>query len=178
MNSTPDISTASTQPAALPPALQERLLAAMHQAVDEERNCREVEQVLRRMQPAPLSTQLAGRVSGQMYVASQMRLYSRRSYAYWWRGSAVAAAAVALVMVGGSMLLPGSAVAQSDNQGLVGRNIIDSRGMDRVVWRRGEAPVRHYEVIYEDSFVLETDDTTTVIRVPNRAEVEVEEEYL
>lgn len=178
MNATPDISTASTQPAALPPALQARLLAAMHQAADEERDCREVEQVLRRMQPAPLSAQLTGRVSGQMYVASQMRLHSRRSYAYWWRGGAVAAAAVALVAVGAPLLLPGSAVAQSDSQGLVGRNIIDSRGMDRVVWRRGEAPVRHYEVIYEDSFVLETDDTTTVIRVPNRAEVEVEEEYL
>ena len=76
------------------------------------------------------------------------------------------------------LLLPGNAVAEGDNQGLVSRNVIDARGTSRVEWRHGQAPVRHYEVVYEDAFVLDADDTTTVIRVPNRTDVEVEEEYL
>jgi hypothetical protein len=33
-------------------------------------------------------------------------------------------------------------------------------------------------VLYEDSFVLDAEDTTTVIRVPNTTDVEVEEDYL
>ena len=74
--------------------------------------------------------------------------------------------------------MPGSAVAEGNDQGLMRRNVINSRGIDKVEWRRGEAPVRHYEVTYEDAFVLDADDTTTVIRVPNTTEVEVEEEYL
>ena len=42
----------STTPAALPEALQTRLLGAMQQASAEERDCREMEQLLRRLRPA------------------------------------------------------------------------------------------------------------------------------
>ncbi|MBR5889058.1 MAG: hypothetical protein IKY92_03335, partial [Akkermansia sp.] len=55
-----DIDAAATKPAAMPAALQNRLLAAMQQAADEERECREVEQLLRRLNPAPMPARLVG----------------------------------------------------------------------------------------------------------------------
>lgn len=177
MNTTPDIDTAATAPAPLPAALQSRLLRAMHQAADEEKECREMEHLLRRMRPAALPARLAGRLGVQMYVEAQQKKkggYRR----YWLRGGVAAAAALVLFAAGGALLVPGSAVAESENQGLVSRNIIESRSTSKVEWRRGEAPVRHYQVIYEDAFVLDDEGTTTVIRVPNTTEVEVEEDYL
>ena len=170
-----DFDTADTHPAPLPAALQERLLAAMQQASDEESGCREMEQLLRRMRPAALPARLTGRLGVQMYVEAQQK---RRRRSYWWRVG-TAAAALVLCASGMTLLMPGTAVAEADaNQGLVSRNIIDARSSSRVEWRRGEAPVRHYEVVYEDAFVLEADDTTTVIRVPNTTQVEIEEDYL
>lgn len=177
MNTTsPDFDTTGTTPAALPPGLQSRLLAAMQQASDEEQECREMEQLLRRMKPAAMPARLAGQLGVQMYVEAQQNKQRR---GYWWRGGAAAAAALVLCATGVSLLMPGMAVAEADaNQGLVSRNIIDARTSGRVEWRRGEAPVRHYEVIYEDAFVLDAEDGTTVIRVPNTTRVEVEEDYL
>ena len=172
-----DIDAAATKPAAMPAALQSRLLAAMQQAADEEHECREVEQLLRRLSPAPMPARLVGQLGVQMYVEAQQTTRRGRRRAYWGRGGA-AAAALALCCTGLALLVPGNAVAESDNQGLVSRNVIDARSTGRVEWRHGEVPVRHYEVVYEDAFVLEAEDTTTVIRVPNRTEVEVEEEYL
>ena len=172
-----DIDAAATKPAAMPAALQSRLLAAMQQAADEEHECREVEQLLRRLCPAPMPARLVGQLGVQMYVEAQQTTRRGRRRAYWGRGGA-AAAALALCCTGLALLVPGNAVAESDNQGLVSRNVIDARSTGRVEWRHGEVPVRHYEVVYEDAFVLEAEDTTTVIRVPNRTEVEVEEEYL
>lgn len=178
MNEPAEFSVSGTKPAAMPAGLQERLLAAMQKAAGEEHECRDVEQLLERFQPAPLSMRLTGRLSGAVYVAAQQSRQRSRGYMGWRRGAVAAAAALALFVAGGSLLLPGSAVAQGDNQGLVSRNVIDSRSSGKVEWRRGEAPVRHYQVIYEDSFVLESEGTTTVIRVPNTADVEVEEDYL
>ncbi|MBR1981353.1 MAG: hypothetical protein IKA23_01215 [Akkermansia sp.] len=172
----PDFDATRATPAALPAGLQNKLLAAMQQAADEEHEFRKVEQVLHRMRPAELSSRLVGRLGVQMYLTAQQKRHSGHWRA-WLRGGA-AAAALALCVGSGALLLPGSAVAEGNDQGLVGRNVIDSRSTGKVVWRRGEAPVRHYQVIYEDSFVLEEDDTTTVIRVPNTTEVEVEEDYL
>lgn len=173
----PDVDTTGTTPAALPPGLRNRLLAAMQQASDEECECREMEQLLRRLKPAAMPARLAGQLGVQMYVEAQQNKQRR---GYWWRGgTAAAAAAVVLCAAGISLLMPGTAVAEADaNQGLVSRNIIDARTNGRVEWRRGEAPVRHYEVIYEDAFVLDAEDVTTVIRVPNTTQVEVEEDYL
>ncbi len=167
--------TATTAPAALPETLQKRLLAAMQQASDEEQECREVEQMLRRLRPAALPARLMGRLGVSMYLEAQRRRHPLRRYLQ--RGG-LAAAIVFFLVAGGVMLVPGSAVAEGENPGHVGRNIITSRGAERVEWRRGDAPVRHYTVLYEDSFVLDTEDTTTVIRVPNTTDVEVEEDYL
>lgn len=174
----PDFQPRITAPAALPAELQSRLLGAMQQASAEERECREMEQLLRRLRPAGVPTRLAGKLGVQMYVEAQQSRGSARRRGYWWRGGAAAAAVLVLMLGSGALFMPGSAVAEGNDQGLMSRNVINSRGIDKVEWRRGEAPVRHYEVIYEDAFVLDADDTTTVIRVPNTTEVEVEEEYL
>lgn len=179
MTTPSDFTPQSTTPAALPAELQARLLGAMQLAAAEERECREMEQLLRRLRPADVPTRLAGKLGVQMYVEAQQSRGASLRRGYWRRGSAAAAAAVLLLMLGGgAFLVPGSAVAEDAEQGLVSRNVINSRSTDKVEWRRGEAPVRHYEVIYEDAFVLDADDTTTVIRVPNTTQVEVEEEYL
>lgn len=178
MNTTEKFDTASTVPAALPKALQNRLLNAMLQAADEEREYREVEQVLRRFSPAPLPSLLTGQLGVKMYVAQQQaRRGGMRSH-YGWKGVFAAAAALVFCATAVTMLLPRNAAADGDKQGLMSRNVIDSRSSGKVEWRQGEAPVRHYQVIYEDSFVLDAEDTTTVIRVPNSTQVEVEEEYL
>lgn len=170
-----ELKSAATVPAAMPEALRNRLLAAMHKASDEEQECREVEQILRRLRPADMPVRLVGQLGGSMYLAARKRPYSMRRYMQ--RGG-LAAAILFFLVAGGVMLVPGSAVAGSENQGLVSRNVIESRGEKRVEWRRGKAPVRHYTVVYEDSFVLDDEGTTTVIRVPNTTNVEVEEEYL
>ena len=177
MISEPDFKTEgpTAAPAPLPAALQSRLLAAMQQASDEEQDCREVEQLLRRLRPAALPARLVGRLGVRMYLAAQQRRNPLRRYLQ--RGG-LAAAIVFFLVAGGVMLVPGSAVAEAENQGHVSRNVITSRGAERVEWRRGDAPVRHYTVLYEDAFVLDTEDTTTVIRVPNTTDVEVEEDYL
>lgn len=167
--------TATTAPAALPATLQKRLLAAMQQASDEEQECREVELLLRRLRPAALPSRLTGQLGVRMYLAAQQR---RRPLRLYLQRGGLAAAIVFFLVAGGVMLVPGSAVAGDENPGHVGRNIITSRGAERVEWRRGDAPVRHYTVLYEDSFVLDAEDTTTVIRVPNTTDVEVEEDYL
>ena len=86
-----DFDTADTHPASLPAALQERLLAAMQQASDEESGCREMEQLLRRMRPAALPARLTGRLGVQMYVEAQQK---RRRRSYWWRVGTAAAALV------------------------------------------------------------------------------------
>lgn len=176
MNIPADFKPEGTEPAALPIALQQRLLTAMQQASDEEQECREMEQLLRRFRPAAMSAYLVGHLGVRMYVEAQHN--KRPGHRRYWLGGSAAAAAVALMAVGTSLLMPGNAVAKNENQGLVCRNIIESHKSNRVEWRRGEAPVRHYTVVYEDSFVLDSDGSTTVIRVPNTTEVEVEEDYL
>lgn len=178
-NST-DIDAATTRPAAMPSALQARLLAAMQQAADEEHECREVEQLLRRLKPAAMPARLVGQLGVQMYVEAQQQAGAEARRYGWWRGAAVAGlTAVLVAAVGVPLLVPENAVAEADGQGLVSRNVIDARGAGRVEWRHGAAPVRRYEVIYEDTFMLEDEgDTTTIIQVPNKAEVEVEEDYL
>lgn len=163
----------------MPEALQERLLTAMQQASQEEAECREMEQLLRRLKPAGMPARLVGLLGVQMFVESQQQRHGGRRRAYWRRGGAAAAAVLLFGVVGATLLVPRHAVAESAPQGLVSRNVIETQKTSRVEWRHGEAPVRHYEVVYEDSFVLEDDeDTTLIIQVPNRTEVEIEEDYL
>ncbi len=176
MDTKTEIETAAAVPAAMSAALQSRLLAAMQRASDEEHECREMEQLLRRMHPADMPARLVGQLGVQMFVEAGQKTRRVRRRSYLWCGSA--AAALLFCAVAGSLLMSGNAVAEDNKQGLASRNVIDARSTGRVIWRQGEAPKRHYEVLYEDSFVLESEEATTVIRVPNKTQVEVEEEYL
>ena len=170
------VDTAQIQPAPLPAELHNQFLAAMQEASEEEEELRRIEDILRLMRPAELPAHLAGQFGVAMYVEAQKH---RKGYRrkYMLRAGAVAAALM-LCIGSGALLVPGSAVAGDDKDGLVSRNVIEAQSAGKVEWRHGGAPVRHYQVIYEDSFVLDTDGTTTVIRVPNTTEVEVEEECL
>jgi hypothetical protein len=179
MMKTPDFNPEKLTPAALPAALEERLLSAMLQASEEERECREMEQLLRRMRPADMPARVVGHLGVQMHLAAQSHADSRRRK-YRFSGGVVAAAAAVLMLAVATplLLLPGNAVAENEQQGIVSRNIIEPRGEKRVEWRRGGAPRLHYQVLYEDKFVLDQGDSTTVIRVPNVEDVEEEVDYL
>ena len=166
-------------PAALPEGLRKRLLGAMQEASAREAQDAHTEELLRRLSPAPLPTALSARLAWSLGAAAREAQDSRRSphrrYA-WLR--AAAAAAIALLAVGGPLsmaLLPASA---GNASGLMSRCVLESRSSERVQWQDG-APLRAYEVTYEDSFVMDAEeDVTVVVRVPNRATVRVEEEWL
>ncbi len=179
MKNTSEIDFGATTPAPLPEALRDRLLKAMLQAEEEEeKKCREMEQLLRRMRPAALPARLAGHLGVQMYVEAQQQQTMRHRRNWLCGGAAAVAAALALVAVAGSLLVPGNAVAEDEQTSLKSRNVIEVRGLDKLEWRSGGVPVRHFQVIYEDAVLLESADGNTVIQVPNTTQVEVEEEYL
>lgn len=169
----------TTAPAALPEGLRMRLLEAMQGASARGVEDARTEALLRRLSPAPLPTALSGRLAWSLGTAAReaqdARRSPRRRYA---RLRAAAAAAIALMAVGGPLsmaLLPASA---GNASGLMSRCVLESRGCERVQWQDG-APLRAYEVTYEDSFVMDAEeDVTVVVRVPNRATVRVEEEWL
>ena len=169
----------TTAPAALPEGLRTRLLGAMQGASAREAQNSRTEELLRRLSPAPLPPALSARLAWSLGVAAREAQDSRRSpqrrYA---RLRVAAAAAIALLAVGGPLtlaLLPASAGSAS---GLMSRCVLELRGSERVQWQDG-APMRAYEVTYEDAFVMDAEeDVTVVVRVPNRATVRVEEEWL
>ncbi len=171
-----------------PAPVPSRLVASVQQAVDEEYSNLKMEQMLRQFRPASLPFRLVGRLGVAIMQESEKAKNEKtevtrptgkdKSLLWYLSRGGVAAAIVAFVAAGGMMLGTGSAVAEDENQSLVSRNIIESRSADHVEWRRGDAPVRHYTVVYEDAFVMDAEETTTVIRVPNTTKVEVEEDYL
>lgn len=179
MKNLPEENVSGTTPAPMSDALFNRLLTAMVQASDEadgeqeEKEIQEMESVLRKLSPAPLPAHVAMKLGVQMQLAQVMK---RKNY--WLRSGVAAAAALVLFAAGGAISVSGNAVADGEKETLVGRSIIDTRRAKEMIWKDEHSPVRKFEVIYEDSFMLEDEGTTTLIRVPNTAEVEVEEECL
>lgn len=177
---TEEIPTIPAAPAPLGAALRDRLLAAMNGAADEERAERRIEAMLQRLSPAPLPARLAGQLGAQMcYRAVEERGY-RPQPAYRrlpWAHYAAAASLALLLGAGGFSLFLGNATADT-KEGMMSRIVIESRSEDDVQWKDDE-PLRSYEVIYEDNFVMDADDDMKVmVRVPNRATVRVPEEML
>lgn len=170
----------TTTPAALSAALRGRLLGAMTAAAEEERADREMEALLHRLTPAPLSARLAGRVGVQMCLAAAEERSGQRARSYrsrlMWHRLAAAASVVFFVSAGSAVLYSGNAAADT-TQGLMSRCVLDTRA-EQVEWH-DDAPVRSYLVTYEDEFVMNADeDMTVMVRVPNRAEVQVDEDVL
>lgn len=178
MRSTRDFKIESTTAADLPAELHDRILSAMNQAADEERLCRKMESYLRRLRPAELTSQLAGRIGIEMYVtADSCRKKTRRLY--WLRGSAAVAAAVVMLAAYGLPIMgAGSAVAEGGDYGNSSRRVLDYQNSDKSEWRRDAAPTRSYDVLYEDSIELDIEGTKAFIRVPVTREIEAEEDYL
>lgn len=177
MTDSPTTPITSTTPAPLPAALRGRLLRAMNEAEQETREELDVECVLGRLQSAPLPAALQKTCRTRIQQArlnAAVPAYSRRS---WWRMAAVAC--VAIMGVFGIGTTVHGMLGSAEAQGLARRNVLERTGGEQVQWGADGTPVRHYEVMYEDSFVLPgEDDTTLVIRVPNKTIVSVKGEVI
>lgn len=162
-------------PAALPEALQQRLISAMQTAQQEEMEFRDLEEKLKTLSPAPLSPFAEGRMGVRMYLAAGEYRKQRAAAPSYFSRQVAAVAALALCCVGGGFALyNGSAVAHTASEGMVSRNVLETKAVQEVQWSQDSAPVRCYDVLYEDSFTLEADDDMSVsVRVPNRMQVVV-----
>ena len=110
-----------------------------------------------------------------MYMAAARHRLRRVVFGRW-----VGRAAAVLIlgcMVGGFFML-GTAVADSEQQAQVCRCLINTHGAERINWDNPALPTRSYEVIYEDSFVLDDGDTTYTALVPATVTVTVPAEVL
>ena len=167
----------SMKPTPLPAALRMRMLRAMEEAGQETRDELDMECTLARLQPAPLPAALRSSCHTRMRHAQQSSVYRPYTRLSWWRMTAVASVIImGVVGMGASIhgMMGGDAA-----QGLARRSVLERTGGNRVQWAADGDAVLEYEVMYEDSFVLSgEDDTTLVIRVPNRTTVNVKGEVI
>lgn len=170
----------NTAAAPLPAALRDRLLHAMTNAAAEERADRETEAMLRRLSPAPMPARVSARVGVRMCLTAVEERRGHTVTAYnrklMWHRFAAAASVVFFGVASGLVLVTGNASADT-TQGLMSRCVLASHA-ENVEWQNG-TPVRSYLVTYEDEFVMDADeDMTVMVRVPNRTEVQVNEDIL
>ncbi len=162
-------------PAALRSDLTGRFLSAMQHASAEEGED-ELELRLRRLRPAAL-----GPVRSQEWLLSmQGALTCRYSRGAWYslRRWGAAAALFVLCSAGGLFMVNSSAWATVPS-GLACRSVIDSRTGNAVHWQEGQTALRPCDVLYEDSFVLDGEENSTItVRVPVRTRVMIEEEVI
>lgn len=177
MTDSPTETITGMKPTPLPAALRNRMLRAMEEAGQQAREDLDVECALARLQPAPLPAALRSSCHARMQQArhsTTYRPYTRRTR---WRVAAVACVAIVGVFGIGTTLQ--GMLGGAEAQGLAHRSVLERTGGDTVQWAADGAPVREYEVMYEDSFVLSgEDDTTLVIRVPNKTIVSVKGEVI
>lgn len=170
----------NTAAAPLPAALRDRLLHAMTNAAAEERADRETEAMLRSLSPAPMPARVSARVGVRMCLTAVEERRGHTVAAYnrklMWHRFAAAASVVFFGVASGLVLVTGNASADT-TQGLMSRCVLASQA-ESVEWQNG-TPVRSYLVTYEDEFVMDADeDMTVMVRVPNRTEVQVNEDIL
>lgn len=154
--------------------LRNRLLAAMQGASAEEAALRCTEERLRRLSPAAMPMRMMGQLGMNMYVAAAKRRV--RVPGFNWLHHSAAAVLVCCAIAG--FALYGNAVADQDPQGLVTRGVLNTQENETVTWNEDSTPMRSYEVIYEDYFVMEDSDTTVTVRVPNTTQVTIPAEIL
>ena len=164
-----------TKAAPLPEALRNRLLEAMQEASAEEAAVRATEECLRRLSPAPMPLSMMGRLGMGMYVAAAGKRQGSPGGLRWFHHTA-AALLVGCAVAG--FALYGTAVADPEPQGLVTRGVLDTHENERVTWNADSTPMRSYEVIYEDFFVMEDGDTTVTVRVPHSTRITVPADVL
>ncbi len=173
-NEEPDVT--ATTPAALRPELAARFLSAMRAAAEQEGEG-ELERRLRRLSPAPLAEAHEAAWLAHMQRAAAPRRVSRRAWAVLYRWGS-AAALVALCASGGFLMMNGSAAA-NEPAGLACRSLQEAHWGDTVQWSEGQGALRPCDVLYEDSFILDGDEGSTItVRVPVRTRVMVEEDVI
>lgn len=177
MTDTTTGSRTGISPTPMPDGLRRRMLGAMQQASNETHEDFEQECKLKRLYPASIPDKLKATCHRHMRQAQQASLHHPYPTRIWWRAAAVACVAIAGVCGIGSSVL--SALGADDAQGLAHRSVLERTGGETVKWAANGVPMRQYEVMYEDSFVLAgEDDTTLVIRVPNRTTISVKGEVI
>ncbi len=177
MTDSPTDSITGLMPTPLPAGLRDRMLHAMEEAGQETREDLDMECLLARMQPTPLPTEVQMRSTTHMQKAQSSTNYRPYSKRKIWRISA--AAGILMLGIWGVSTSLQSISGAEEPQGLVRRSVLERTGGDTVQWESNDTPMFQYDVMYEDSFVLTgEDDTTLVIRVPNRTTVSVRGEVI
>lgn len=177
MTDSPTDSITGLMPTPLPANLRDRMLHAMEEAGQEAREDLDVECMLVRLKPRPLPNALRNNCLARMQQAQRSAVYRPYSRHSWGRMAAVAC--VALMGVFGIATTLQGMLGGAEAQGLARRSVLERTGGETVHWAADGNPVREYEVMYEDSFVLSgEDDTTLVIRVPNKTIVSVKGEVI
>ncbi len=174
MNTTDEQPLATMTPSALRPELAARFLAAMqHAAADD--GVEELEARLRRLSPAPL-----GQEHSRNWLAAMQAAPVVHHGSAWYRFSrwSAAAALFFLCSVAG-LLMVNSRASATVPTSLAYRSVLDSHAAEAVQWHEGQTPLRSCEVLYEDSFVLDGEEGSTItVRVPVRTQVMIEEEVI
>ncbi len=166
---------ASMPPAALRPELTERFLSAMQAASAAEAGD-ELERRLRRLRPAPVEAQREQAWLERMQVAAVRRSHGGAwSRLHRWG----AAAALFVLCTSGSVLIMNGSAQATVPSGLACRSVMESRAGETVEWHEGQTALRACDVLYEDSFVLDgEEDSTITVRVPVRTQVMIEDEVI
>ncbi len=168
--------TFPSSPAALRPELEARFLSAMREASAEECGD-ELERRLRRLRPAPVTAARERAWLQKMQAGVRRRLPIIGSWGRLYRWSA--AAALFVLCTSGSILMMNSSAMATVPAGLACRSLMESRTGDSVEWHEGQVALRSCDVLYEDSFILDgEEDSTITVRVPVRTQVLVEEEVI
>ncbi len=174
---------------ALSPERTTRFLAAM-QAASDSISAREgedeLELRLRRLRPASVApareltwlAQMQAPAARRPAVPARGGASYRAGWAVFGRWSA-AAAFFLLCTAGSFLMVTGGSASATAESGLACRSVVESRAGDSVQWQEGQTALRTCHVLYEDSFVLDGDeDSTITVRVPVRTRVMIEEEII
>jgi len=151
----------------------------MRHAQEEGQEEEEFENMLsERLAPAPPALPLRLRLVGCLKEAASPFRRERAGTRFRWKRAGAVAASVLLLAAGGALLFSESR-REGDVAAYTSRSVIETQGSPTLQWQDGLIPVQRYEVTYEDSFVLPgDDDTTLVIRVPNRTTINVREDII
>ncbi len=166
----------SLPPSPLRADLAERFLTAMQEASSAEGE-EELERRLRRLRPAPVYAARHQAWSEGMRKAAAYQRYrhSGRYRLHRWG----AAAALFVLCASGGVLMMNNRASATVVSGLVCRNIVETHTGDAVQWQDGHTALRSCDVLYEDSFVLDgEEDSTITVRVPVRTQVMIEDEVI
>lgn len=166
------------EPAAITPALHNKLLAAMMSTKADVAQDAAVEATLRRLSPSPLTAPQLARLDASVYDAQQL---SRSPYSRSWLGRAFGhwqklAALLVLFCICAGFTASYYVFDEDDSAslGLATRRVFTSKAVREIKWD-GVQSKSEFEVLYEDSFVYSGDDDTTIIvTVPNRTTVSLE----